>query len=79
MRINKEYDFVKKRALVNYLSNSRNDLERHFHSRAHSMLNSIERFEHNNLRDLLNSISTNAVAKVNEALDNPQERARIQE
>lgn len=79
MRINKEYDFVKKRALVNYLSNSRNDLERHFHSRASNMLNSIERFEGNNLRGLMNSISSTSMKKVNDALDNPEERARILE
>jgi hypothetical protein len=34
VRINKEYDFIKKRALINYLVNSRTDLERHFHGRA---------------------------------------------
>jgi len=31
VRINREYDFVKKRALVNFLSNSREGLEQHFH------------------------------------------------
>lgn len=61
MRINDEYEFVKKRALVNYLSNSRNELERHFHSRTTNMLNSIERFEGSNLKTLLNSIVSNAV------------------
>jgi len=77
MRVNNEYNFVKKRALVNYLSNSRNDLERHFHGRTQSMLSSIERFEHNNLKALMNSISTAAVAKVNDALADPKERERI--
>ena len=45
VRLNKEYDYVKKRALVNYLTNSRTDLENHFHSRTVNMLNSIERYE----------------------------------
>jgi len=45
VRLNKEYDFVKKRALVNFLSNSRVDLENHFHSRTTNMLASIERYE----------------------------------
>ena len=76
-RINNEYDFVKKRALVNFLSNSRNDLERHFHGRAQNMLTSIERFESNNLKTLMNSISSSAIAKVNEALANPAQRERI--
>ena len=34
VRINSEYDFVKKRALVNFLTNSRTSVENHFHSRA---------------------------------------------
>ena len=45
MRINKEYEFVKKRALVNFLQNSRDVLEDHVHDRTANMLNSIEKFE----------------------------------
>lgn len=41
VRINKEYDFVKKRALVDFLTNSRVNVEQHFHGRAENMLNSI--------------------------------------
>jgi len=44
-RINSEYDYVKKRALVNYLTNSRIELENHFHGRAQNMLHNIERYE----------------------------------
>ena len=45
VRINSEYDFVKKRALVNFLTSSRQRLEGHFHDRAANMLNSVERYE----------------------------------
>jgi len=45
MRINAEYDFVKKRALVNFLTNSRKNVEDHMHGRAQNMLTSIERYE----------------------------------
>jgi hypothetical protein len=41
LRINKEYEFVKKRALVNFLTNEKLNLEAHFHGRALSMLKSI--------------------------------------
>jgi len=34
VRINNEYDFVKKRALVNFLTNSRVNVEQHMHNRA---------------------------------------------
>jgi len=77
IRINNEYDFIKKRALSNYLTNSRNEVERHFHVRAHNMLQSIERFEQSNLKTLLNNVTSSAVSKVNEALANPQEKERI--
>ncbi len=68
VRLSNEYDFIKKRALVNFLTNSRTDVENHFHNRAHSMLNSIERYEQNNMKTLLNSISKSALTKVNQAL-----------
>lgn len=77
MRINNEYDFVKKRAMTNYLVNSRNDVERHFHNRASNMLNSIERFEQNNLKTLLNGVTSSAIEKVNQALADPKENERI--
>jgi len=79
VRINSEYDFVKKRALVNFLSNSRNDVERHFHTRAHTMLKSVERFEGSNLKGLLNSISSGSIEKLNAALADPVQRKEIQE
>ena len=64
VRINKEFDFVKKRAMVNFLTNSRAELEHHFHNRAQNMLHSIERYEQNNLRHLLNCIGKGAVDKI---------------
>jgi len=45
VRVNKEFDYVKKRALVNFLANSRENLDIHFHTRAQNMLNSIEMYE----------------------------------
>ena len=79
VRLNKEYDFVKKRALVNYLSNSRTDLENHFHARAQTMLNTVERYEQVNLRNLLNGIGKGALEKLHAALADPQEGAAIKE
>ncbi len=71
IRLNTEYEFVKKRALVNFLTNSRVELEGHFHNRAQNMLNSIERYEHNNLKNLLNGISKGALEKVSSSLSDP--------
>lgn len=77
VRINKEYDFVKKRALVNFLSNSREGLEHHFHSRTQNMLNSIEMFENNNLKNLLDEIGKGALDKIQSSLNDPEKRAEI--
>jgi len=44
-RIDKEYEFVKKRALINFLTNSKLNAEASFHNRTLSMLNQIQNFE----------------------------------
>ena len=79
VRINNEYDFVKKRALVNFLTNSRLNLETHVQGRAQNMLNSIERYEQANLKGLIGDISSQSFAKIEEKLADPTERAMIQD
>ena len=79
VRINNEYDFVKKRALVNFLTNSRQNVEAHFHGRAQNMLNSIERYELANLKNLVGEISQKSFAKIEEKLADPSSRAEIQD
>lgn len=68
VRLNNEYDYVKKRSLVNFLTNSHADVQNHFHSRAANMLNTIERYEQTNLKNILNSIGSGALAKVKSSL-----------
>lgn len=79
VRINKEYDFIKKRALINYLTKSRVDLEDHFHGRAKMMLNSVERYEQANLTKLIDGIGKGALEKVNAALADPEQAKIIKE
>lgn len=79
VRLNNEYDFVKKRALVNFLTNSRTELENHFYGRTVNMLSSIERFEQANLKALLNGIGSGALQKVKDSLANPETAAAIKE
>jgi hypothetical protein len=45
VRINAEYESVKKRALVNFLTNEKLNLEQHFHNRTLNMLKSISNYE----------------------------------
>ena len=79
VRLNKEYDFVKKRAMVNFLTNSRIGLENHFHARTVSMLSSVERFEQSNLKNLLNGIGSGALKKLKDSLANPESNKEIKE
>ena len=48
-RIDTEYEFVKKRALINFLTNSKLNAEASFHQRTVSMLSQIQNFEKHNL------------------------------
>jgi hypothetical protein len=45
VRINAEFDYVKKRALINFLTNEKLNLELGFHNRAVAMLKSVQNFE----------------------------------
>lgn len=64
VRINAEYDFIKKRALINYLTNEKLNLEHHFHTRAVNMLRSIVNYEEQNLRNHLKQIALGSFEKV---------------
>jgi hypothetical protein len=75
VRLNHEYDYIKKRALINFLTNSRLNLENHFHSRTTNMLSSIERYEQGNLKALVNGIGKSALDKVHSSLKDPQTAA----
>jgi len=55
-RIDKEYEFVKKRALINFLTNSKLNAEANFHNRTIAMLNQIQNFEQANLKAEMRNI-----------------------
>ena len=76
-RIDKEYEFVKKRALINFLTNSKLDSEAHFHTRAVSMLNQIQNFENANLKANMKEIAVGSVEKVLGQIDTPEFAADI--
>jgi hypothetical protein len=68
VRLNAEYDFIKKRALVNFLTNEKLNLELHFHNRALNMLRQIQNFESQNLKHHLRQIAVGSLETVNNAL-----------
>ncbi|CAI2371146.1 unnamed protein product [Moneuplotes crassus] len=58
--IHNEYRFVKKRSMVNFMTNERLNLEKHFHERTVSMLNQIQGFEQQNMKNKLKSVTQEA-------------------
>lgn len=61
VRIHAEYEYVKKRALVNYLTNEKLNLEQHFHNRALNLLKSVQNYENQNLRNRLREIAVGSL------------------
>lgn len=71
-RIDGEYEFVKKRALINFLTNSKLDAEANFHNRTVALLNSIQRCEQQNLKAQMREIAEGSVDKVVAMVENPE-------
>ena len=78
VRINSEYDYVKKRALVNFLTNEKLNLEQHFHGRVNNMLKMIQNYENQNLRNHLREIALGSFEKVQQAIRDPATKEEIQ-
>jgi hypothetical protein len=76
-RLDREYDFVKKRALVNFLTSQKLASEAHYHTRVVSMLDQIEFYEQANLKNELKNIAVGSVDKIFALLDDPAEAAKI--
>lgn len=60
MNIHHEYKFIKKRAMVTFLTNERLNLEKHFHDRTLSMLSNISNYEQQNMKNKLTHITQEA-------------------
>jgi hypothetical protein len=76
-RIDAEYEFVKKRALINFLTTAKMTAEANFYNRAVAMLKSIQTYEQANLRSTLQGIAEGSVDKVLGQIDDPANSAAI--
>lgn len=76
-RIDEEYEFVKKRALINFLTNAKMSSEANFYHRTVAMLNSIQQFEQVNLKTTMQQIAVGSVDKVLTAIEDPALAAEI--
>lgn len=78
VRINQEYEYVKKRSLVNYMTNEKLNLELHFHNRALNMLKQVQNFENQNLKNHLKQIALGSLEKVTSQFEEPSQKKEIQ-
>lgn len=76
-RIDTEYEFVKKRALINFLTNSKLNAEASFHNRTLSMLNQIQNFEQSNLKNEMRNVVQGSIDKVFSYVDDPSHSEEI--
>ena len=68
-KIHNEYKFIKKRSMVNFLTNERLNLEKHFHDRTVGMLKQIKSYEEQNLKNQLKSVSQRAFEATMKVID----------
>jgi len=71
-RIDAEYESVKKRALINFLTNSKLDAEANFHNRTVALLNSIQAYEQSNLKAQMREIAVGSLDSVFKLVDDPE-------
>lgn len=71
-RLNSEYDFIKKRSLINFLGNEKLNLDQHFHERTLNMLGAIQRYERQNLDQQIKNVASASFDSVLEAVKNTQ-------
>lgn len=77
VRINSEYDFIKKRSLVNFLTNEKLNLELSFHQRASNMLKLIANFEQQNLTNHMKQLAVGSLEKLHTMIKDPVESKSI--
>lgn len=70
-RIDKEFEFVKKRALINFLTNTKLNAEANFHNRTIAMLKQIQNFEEANLKTEMRNIALGSLEKVMNQVNDP--------
>lgn len=75
--IDREYEYVKKRALINFLTNSKLQAEANFHTRTLAMLNQIQNFEQSNLKGEMKQIIQGSLDTVMGYVTDPAHQEEI--
>lgn len=71
MRVHYEYEYIKKRGLMNFLTSERLNVEKHFYDRALGMLKQIKLFEENNMGAQLRKVATESIDALKAKIEGP--------
>lgn len=77
--IHKEYIYIKKRSLCNYLENEKKNLEKHFYERTVDMLKTIEVMENNNIKNEISKITEQAMQTVLKVVESAEGKKSLHE
>lgn len=75
--IHKEFIYIKKRSLCNFLENEKKNLEKHFYDRTVDMLKTIEVLENNNIKQTISRITEEAMESVMKIVDSAEGRRTL--
>ena len=77
--IHKEYIYIMKRSLCNYLENQKKNLEKHFYERTVDMLKTMETLENSNIKHTISRITEEAMQTVLKVVESPEGRKSMHE
>jgi hypothetical protein len=77
--IHKEYIYIKKRSLCNYLENEKKNLEKHFYERTVDMLKTIESMENSNIKHTISSLTEEAMGTVLKVVESAEGKRSLHE
>lgn len=77
-RIDSEYEFVKKRAVVNFIHYSKLNADANFHKRCLAMLNQVQNIENANLKRQMRNIVDESVSTVFAHVNDPANASSVQ-
>ncbi len=75
--IHKEFAYIKKRSLSNYLDKEKKNLEKHFYDRTVSMLKTIEQFENSNVKNKIKELIEESMKTVFQRVETEQGRKSL--
>lgn len=75
--IHKEYVYIKKRSLSNYLQNEKKNLDKNYYDRTVSMLKTIKSLEDSNVKNKIKEVTESALKDLSEFVSDPKRKEEL--